>query len=151
MRVTQLKGLRRYAVNDASVLLRCIGLDIGLPDWPRVRAGAIRENVLDEDLAHPAWPDLVSGTQAAEILGVTSEQFLAMMERDDFPKPGGDLRTANGSMHLESAAFGLARTGLSASPILPGQRRPGGQPAAATAVSRAPRACRHVRGLHRSC
>jgi hypothetical protein len=58
-----------------------------------VRVGATRHDVLDEELARPAYPDLVSGPEAAELLGV-SRQRLHQLARSHphFPEPLYQLR-----------------------------------------------------------
>lgn len=60
--------------------------DAGLPDWPVVRAEALREDVLDDDLARPQLPDLVTAPEAAQILGVSRQRVHALAaENRDFP------------------------------------------------------------------
>lgn len=39
------------AIAEASAIVRSASADVFLPDWPVVRVGAVREDVLDEDLA----------------------------------------------------------------------------------------------------
>jgi hypothetical protein len=82
------------AVNEASVYLRCGAIDAGLPEWSTVRAEAVREDVLAEDLAHPQLPDLVSVPEVAEILGVTPQR-VHTLTRDNkrFPSPAYHLKT----------------------------------------------------------
>jgi predicted DNA-binding transcriptional regulator AlpA len=70
----------------AESLISKAAYDAGLPDWPVVRAEAVREDVLDEDLARPQLPDLVTAPEAAEILGVTRQRVHALAaENADFP------------------------------------------------------------------
>jgi hypothetical protein len=38
------------AITEASTIIRRAGSDVFLPDWPIVRAEAVREDVLDEEL-----------------------------------------------------------------------------------------------------
>jgi hypothetical protein len=66
-----------------------------LPEWPIVRAEAVREDVFVEDLAQPQLPDLVSAAEAAELLQVSVErlQQLAAGHRD-FPAPAYELAAA---------------------------------------------------------
>jgi len=40
------------AITDATEIIRSAGSDVFLPDWPTVRAEAIREDVLDEEQAN---------------------------------------------------------------------------------------------------
>jgi hypothetical protein len=42
------------AVAKAAAIVRRFGADVFLPDWPVVRAEAVREDVLDEELARPS-------------------------------------------------------------------------------------------------
>jgi hypothetical protein len=46
-------GTALSAITEASVIIRRLATDARLPDWPVVRAVAIREDILDEDLARP--------------------------------------------------------------------------------------------------
>ncbi len=66
-----------------------------LPEWPIVRAEAVREDVFVEDLAQPELPDLVSAPEAQELLGVSAERLreLAAGHRD-FPAPAYELAAA---------------------------------------------------------
>jgi hypothetical protein len=66
-----------------------------LPEWPIVRAEAVREDVFVEDLAQPQLPDLVSAPEAAELLQVPVERLaqLAAGHRD-FPPPAYELAAA---------------------------------------------------------
>lgn len=64
----------------------------GLPGWPVVHAAATAEDWLD-DFDPPAWPDLVSGPEAAEILGVSGQRLHQLAaEHAGFPKPAYELR-----------------------------------------------------------
>jgi hypothetical protein len=42
------------AITEAAAIIRRQAADVFLPDWPVVRAEAVREDVLDEDLARGA-------------------------------------------------------------------------------------------------
>jgi hypothetical protein len=41
------------AITEASAIIRRAGLDVFLPDWPVVHAEAVREDILDVELAQP--------------------------------------------------------------------------------------------------
>ncbi len=66
-----------------------------LPEWPIVRAEAVREDVFVEDLAQPELPDLVSAPEAAQLLDVSAQRLaeLAAGHRD-FPAPAYELAAA---------------------------------------------------------
>ena len=60
---------------------------VGLPVGPIVRAEAVREDLFDEDLARPQWPDLVSGPEAAKMLGVTVQRVHQLAAaHSEFPR-----------------------------------------------------------------
>lgn len=59
----------------------------GFPQWPVVRVEAVREEVLAEELERPTLPPLVSGPEAAEILGVTRQRLHQLAMSSRFPKP----------------------------------------------------------------
>jgi hypothetical protein len=66
-----------------------------LPEWPIVRAEAVREDVFVEDLAQPQLPDLVSAPEAADLLGVSPERLAELAGRhQDFPPPAYELAAA---------------------------------------------------------
>ena len=52
------------AVAVAAALVTRLAADVGLPGWPVVRAEAVREDVLDEDLARPQLPHLHRSSMA---------------------------------------------------------------------------------------
>ena len=79
----------------------------GLPAWPVVRAEAVRADMLDEDLAQPQLPDLVSGPEAAEILSVSVQRLHQLAaEHPDFPAPAYKLRAASLWLRPAITAFG---------------------------------------------
>lgn len=60
----------------------------GLPSWPTVKAEVVRDDVLEEELSKPNIPDLVSGPEAAAVLGVSKQRVHQLAaEHPDFPKP----------------------------------------------------------------
>lgn len=84
------------AVSGAAATVAGIAEKSGLPPWPVVRAGAVREDVLDADLTRPQLPDLVSGREAAELLGVSIQRVHQLAsEHPDFPAPAYKLRAAS--------------------------------------------------------
>jgi hypothetical protein len=83
-----------------AALVNLLAKQAGLPSWPIVRAAAVREDVYDEDLhaelARPSLPELVSGPEAAEILGVSVQRVHQLaVEHADFPAPAYKLRAAS--------------------------------------------------------
>jgi hypothetical protein len=66
-----------------------------LPEWPIVRAEAVREDVFVEDLAQPQLPDLVSAPEAAELLGISPDRLAQLATgHQDFPPPAYELAAA---------------------------------------------------------
>ena len=65
-----------------------------LPEWPIVRAEAVREDVFVEDLAQPQLPDLVSAPEAAQLLQVSLERLQQLAAHQDFPAPAYELAAA---------------------------------------------------------
>jgi hypothetical protein len=95
----------------ASALVNLLAKQADLPSWPVVRAEAVREDVYDEDLhaelARPQLPELVSGPEAAEILGVSVQRVHQLAaEHADFPAPAYKLRAA--SLWLRPAIVSFA-------------------------------------------
>lgn len=71
-----------------SALILDLAVKAGLPAWPLVRIEAVRGDVLEETLARPNIPPLVSGPEAAEILGVSRQRVHQLaVDHRDFPKP----------------------------------------------------------------
>lgn len=95
-----------------AALVTLLAKQAGLPAWPVVRAEAVREDVLDEDvlaedLARPRLPELVSGPEAAEILGVSVQRVHQLaVEHSDFPAPAYKLRAASLWLRSDIVAFG---------------------------------------------
>jgi predicted DNA-binding transcriptional regulator AlpA len=83
------------AVNAGAAIVTVAAEKARLPDWPIVRAEAVREDVLDEDLERPQIPDLVSGPEVAEILGITNQRVHQLAaENARFPRPAIQRRGA---------------------------------------------------------
>jgi hypothetical protein len=81
------------ALGVALVLL--LARQAELPEWPIVRAEAVREDVFVEDLAQPQLPDLVSAPEAAELLQVSVERLQQLAaDHRDFPPPAYELAAA---------------------------------------------------------
>lgn len=96
------------AAGDGAVLIQEMASKAGMPDWPAVRIEAIRQDVLDEQLAQPDRPDLVSAPEAAQILGVSSQRLHELVAtRKDFPAPVYELRA--GKLWLRAAIEAFAR------------------------------------------
>jgi hypothetical protein len=91
----------------AAALVALVAKESGLPAWPVVRAEAIREDVLVEELARPRFPELVSGPEAAEILDVSVERVHQLAaEHPDFPAPAYKLRAASLWLRADVVSFG---------------------------------------------
>lgn len=74
----------------------------GMPDWPLVRAEAVRQDVLDAANARPTLPELVSLPEAAELLGVSPQRVRELSGTNaGFPAPMYELRT--GKLWLKDA------------------------------------------------
>lgn len=81
--------------------------ECGLAVAPVTRVEVVREDVRDAELELPTLPDLVSGPEAAEILGVSRQRVhqLAHSHRD-FPRPL--YRLGAGSLWARSAVEAFA-------------------------------------------
>lgn len=91
----------------AAALVDLLAKQSGLPAWPVVRADAVREDVRQEDLARPQLPELVTGPEAAEILGVSVQRVHQLAaEHPDFPPAAYRLRSASLWLRQAIAAFG---------------------------------------------
>jgi hypothetical protein len=78
-----------------------------VPIWPVVRVEVTRADVLDEQLARPVMPEVVSGPEAADILGVSTQRVHQLaVENSQFPAPVYDLRA--GKIWLRSAVEAFA-------------------------------------------
>ncbi len=95
------------AVALGAALVTSLAGQAGLPAWPVVCAEAVREDVLDEDLARPQLPELVSAAEAAVILGIPEQQMHKVAAGlPGFPAPAYRLRTGN--LWLRPAIVGFA-------------------------------------------
>lgn len=80
-------------------------------NWVRAwtEAEAVAVEVADQRLAEPTIPDLVSGVEAAQILGVSRQRVHQLAaENASFPPPVA--RLASGSVWLRSGVEGFAQT-----------------------------------------
>ena len=76
------------AVRVGPELILRLASEAGLSTWPVVRIEATREDVLDQELVSPAMPDLVSGPEAAAILGVSNQRLHQLaVTHSRFPDP----------------------------------------------------------------
>lgn len=76
------------AQSEGVALILALATEAGLPAWPVVRAEVISEDELDRELATPNYPDLVSGPEAGEILGVSRQRVHQLAaEHPHFPQP----------------------------------------------------------------
>jgi hypothetical protein len=83
------------AAASSAELVVLLADKVGLPRWPVVRAEVVREDVYREDLTRPQLPDLVSGPEVAEILGVSTQRVHALAaDNPKFPAPVYRLRAA---------------------------------------------------------
>jgi hypothetical protein len=97
----------REAVLMGAEIIESWAVKAGLPQWPAVRLEAALQDIVDEENARPALPDLVSAPEAAEILGV-SPQRLHQIATDNsaFPEPVYELRA--GKLWLRAAVEAFA-------------------------------------------
>jgi hypothetical protein len=90
------------AAAAGAALIESQAMDAGLPSWPAVRIEAVRQDVLDAELNRPTLPDLVSGPEAADILGVSAQRLHELAAGNArFPAPLYELRA--GKLWLRSA------------------------------------------------
>jgi hypothetical protein len=114
----------RAAVLDGSEIIESQAAKAGMPHWPAVRLEAVRQDVLEAENARPTLPDLVSGPEAAEILGVSAQRLHELAAgHAGFPEPMYELRA--GRLWLRDAIEAFA---------MRWERKPGRprKPAAAT-------------------
>ncbi len=78
------------ALSHAWELLAKFATALGptMPDWPVLDVRATRADIVDAEQARPNVPDLVSGPEAAAILGVSKARVHQLAaENSHFPKP----------------------------------------------------------------
>ncbi len=80
----------------------------GMPNWPAVRVDVLRQDVLEAENRRPTLPELVSGPEAAEILGVSPQRLRQLADgHASFPEPMYDLRA--GRLWLKDAVEAFDR------------------------------------------
>ena len=90
------------AVMSGAPQVERLACKAGMPDWPLVRAEAVRQDVLDAANARPTLPELVSLPEAAELLGVSPQRVRELSANNaGFPAPMYELRT--GKLWLKDA------------------------------------------------
>ena len=90
------------ASNSGSDLIEKLADKAGMPNWPAVRVDVVRQDVLEAENMRPTLPELVSGPEAAEILGVSPQRLRQLADGHAlFPEPMYDLRT--GKLWLKDA------------------------------------------------
>src|SRR5450755_221480 len=63
------------ATSSGSDLIEKLADKAGMPNWPAVRVDVVRQDVLEAENIRPTLPELVSGPEAAEILGVSPQRL----------------------------------------------------------------------------
>ena len=62
--------------------------NVGLPDWPYVRAEAVTHDYLEAELAEASFPELLGSQEVAEALGVSRQRLAQIRQsKPDFPSP----------------------------------------------------------------
>ena len=90
------------ATSSGSVLIEKLADKAGIPDWPAVRVDVVRQDVLEAENMRPTLPELVSGPEAAEILGVSPQRLRQLADgHASFPEPMYELRA--GKLWLKDA------------------------------------------------
>ncbi|HET9893727.1 MAG TPA: hypothetical protein VFQ44_02090 [Streptosporangiaceae bacterium] len=81
----------------AEIILAGSGYRASMPHgWPIVAIEVVREDIFEERLAQPSLPDLVSGPEAADILGVSNQRLHQLAAtHPEFPQPALRLRAAS--------------------------------------------------------
>jgi hypothetical protein len=119
----------RDAAERGTGLIEDSGTRAGMPAWPQVRSEVVRADVLDEELARPTLPDLVSAPEAGDILGVSPQRVHELARTAGFPEPVYELRT--GRLWLRAAIEAYAER----RPRRPGRPSRDDVPARAAATS----------------
>jgi hypothetical protein len=89
-------------------LIEKMAVKAGMPTWPTVRVEAVRQDVLEAENARPTLPELVSGPEAAEILGVSPQRLHELANGNAaFPQPMYELRA--GKLWLRDAIDAFAQ------------------------------------------
>jgi hypothetical protein len=98
------------AATIAAEIVDSMAVKSSMPRWPIVRIDAVRMEILEQELARPMLPELVSVPEAAEILGVSPQRVdeLAAGSRG-FPRPVYELKTGKVWLPAAIQAFGSAK------------------------------------------
>lgn len=97
------------AVPMAAEIVDSMAIKSGMPCWPIVRIDAVRVDVLDEEIARPMLPELVSVPEAAKILGVSPQRVHELAaDGRGFPKPVYELNAGKVWLRAAIVAFGSA-------------------------------------------
>jgi predicted DNA-binding transcriptional regulator AlpA len=81
----------------------------GMPSWPIVRIDTVRVDVLEEEIARPMLPELVSVPEVADILGVSPQRVHELAaDGGGFPRPVYELKTGKVWLQTAIVAFGSA-------------------------------------------
>ena len=90
------------ASGSGSALIERLAEKAGMPYWPAVRVDVVRQDILEAENMRPTLPELVSGPEAAEILGVSPQRIRQLADgHASFPKPMYELRA--GKLWLKDA------------------------------------------------
>jgi predicted DNA-binding transcriptional regulator AlpA len=99
------------AATMAAEIVDSMAVKSGMPRWPIVRIDAVHLDVLEEEIARPMLPELVSVPEAAEILGVSPQRVHELAaDGRGFPKPVYELKAGKMWLHAAIEAFGSAGT-----------------------------------------
>jgi len=90
------------ATGSGSDIIEKLADKAGMPNWPAVRVDVVRQDVLEAENMRPTLPELVSGPEAAEILGVSAQRLRQLADgHASFPEPMYELRA--GKLWLKDA------------------------------------------------
>lgn len=99
------------AASMAAEIVDSMAVKSGMPHWPIVRIGAVRVEVLEEEIARPMLPELVSVAEAAKVLGVSLQRVHELAaDGQGFPRPVYELEAGKVWLHAAIEAFGSAET-----------------------------------------
>lgn len=59
----------------------------GLPHWPLVHVEILTDDEADRELATPTLPDLVSGPEIVDLLGISRQRLHQLRDNPRFPEP----------------------------------------------------------------
>ncbi len=97
------------AATMAAEIVDSMAVKSGMPRWPIVRVEAVHVDVLDEEIARPMLPELVSVPEAAEILGVSPQRVHELAaDGQGFPRPVYEFEAGKVWLQAAVEAFGSA-------------------------------------------